>query len=71
MTSDAIKSDLIVLFGFVFVALGFFGDKFYYGVAALNKLAPTWLGRLFFVSIGSVFMLFGFAHLFWGYGTIR
>jgi len=76
METGAIKTDLIILFGFAFIVFGCIIDKFYkarglYGVSLSNKPMPTWLGRLMFLSLGTIFILFGFAHLFFGFGTVR
>gem|GEM_PF-5159183 len=55
------------------VIAGYLTQNFYWARGfngASNKRAPTWAGRLLYVVIGVLFMVFGFSHLLFGYGTI-
>ena len=74
MNSDVVKTDLFILLGLAVVILGGFTQKFYYarGLYGLsNKRAPLWAGRLIFIGVGALFMVIGFAHLFFGFGALR
>jgi FtsH-binding integral membrane protein len=74
MDADVIKTDFSILFGLTFVVIGFLNTKLFYsrGLYGIsNKRAPTWAGRLMFIGVGGLVVLFGLAHLFLGYGTVR
>jgi len=70
---DLAKADLFILAGLGMVIAGYLTQNFYWARGfngASNKRAPTWAGRLLYVVIGVLFMVFGFSHLLFGYGTI-
>jgi hypothetical protein len=59
------KAVVTSLVGLISVGVGMFGRKFYYGdeSSTSNKVAPTWLGRVMFIGIGSIFILWGMHYL--------
>jgi len=57
---------VFIVAGFAAISSGILGRTFYYGdeYSSSDKVAPTNLSRVFFISIGSIFILMGFANLF-------
>ena len=61
--SEAVISSIV---GFVAVAIGTLGNKFYYTkglYVTSNKVAPLWFGRLMFIGIGTIFIVTGMHYL--------
>ncbi len=56
----------VVTLGLVVIVIGCTTKTFYYlkGRGSSDKPAPIWLGRLIFIVVGSMFVLFGLGHLF-------
>lgn len=76
MISEIVATNFFILFGLVFLIFGCVAEKFYwgrgvYGGDSSNKLMPKWAGRVLFIGIGTAFILFGFAHLFFGSGRFH
>ena len=56
----------VATLGLVLIVVGCATKTFYYlkGRGASDKPAPLWLGRLVFIAVGSIFVLFDLGHLF-------
>ena len=60
-----------LLAGTVFIILGILGNEFYYASGlygdATKKRAPVWAGRLMFIGVGVLFILFSLKNLYYGH----
>lgn len=63
------KAITSILIGSAAWAVALLNRKFYWrkGWFSGEKEAPGWIGRLFFASVGTLFIFFGAAHLLLGY----
>jgi hypothetical protein len=73
MLREVLTDALGLSVGLFLVASGARGGEFFYGPlqgSVRGPEAPTWLGRAMFIFIGSLFILFILAHIFFGFASI-
>lgn len=67
-----VRTWLVIAVGIIFILAGLLNHRFVsqkdlYRKRLADKRIPSWFGRVLFLSIGAVFLLFGFVHLIRSY----